>query len=123
MKKILIVDDEEKTRNSLRRFLTISNFEIIEASNGLEALDVYAANSVDLVITDIMMPEMDGLELIQKLREQHGHVKVIVTSGVFDIEGICINCLEHARRIGADIVLEKPFSSTALLVSINKLLN
>ncbi len=122
MKKILVVDDEPNTRSSLKRFLNLSNYDIMVAANGIEALQLYADNTFDLVITDILMPEMDGLEFIQELRQHYNDVKILVMSGVFEIDGIYINCLKHAKMIGADKVLEKPFSTSVLLESIDNLL-
>lgn len=122
MKKILIVDDEVSTRSALRRMLQLSDYDIVEAADGREALERFANEPIDIVLTDILMPEMDGLEFIQTLQERYEDVKIIVMSGVFEIEGIYINCLDHARRIGVDIVLEKPFSEEELHGAIHQLL-
>ena len=64
---VMVVDDNKEIRDIVRLYLTNSGFEVIEARNGVEAIELLDKNSVDLIILDIMMPEMDGIEVLKKI--------------------------------------------------------
>jgi CheY-like chemotaxis protein len=81
---ILVVDDEGDIRSLLKRFLGESGYDVLESSNGRDALDQLRKTKVDLLISDIVMPEADGLEILQSLRKDFAGLKVIVMSGAFD---------------------------------------
>ena len=78
---ILVVDDYDQIRNLLRRILQGGGYEVFEASNGRQAIDWLRKNGVDLVITDLIMPEQEGLETIQFLRNERPDLKIIAMSG------------------------------------------
>ena len=111
-RKILIVDDEPQITRVLRTTLESSGYEVAVAANGVEALERYLASTPDLVITDLSMPEMDGIELTGELR-QRGQTPVIVLS-VRDQDAMKVKALDE----GADDYVTKPFSTQELLARV-----
>jgi len=81
MKNILVVDDNQMMRKLIKNLFHGEEFEIIEATNGMEGLDFVKQNPVDLIITDIVMPKMEGIELIMNLRRDFPKIKIIAISG------------------------------------------
>jgi YesN/AraC family two-component response regulator len=81
MARILVIDDQEPIRSLLRIILEGAGHEVLEASNGRLGLELYRERSANLIITDIVMPEMDGLELLLELTRNFLNVKVIAISG------------------------------------------
>jgi CheY-like chemotaxis protein len=118
MARILLIEDEDSLRTMLRETIEHFGHTVIEARNGKEGLERFQHANADLVITDIVMPEMDGLEVLMALRNRHPPVKVIAISGAQSVE----DYLDSARLMGAAKVLLKPFGSEALMAAINKLL-
>jgi len=110
--KILVVDDERQITRVLRTSLQSSGYEVEVAQNGLEAMESMQAAPADLVITDLAMPEMDGLELTQALR-RNSDVPIIVLS-VRDQEAMKVAALDA----GADDYVMKPFSTPELLARV-----
>ncbi|MCA9904004.1 MAG: response regulator transcription factor [Anaerolineae bacterium] len=108
----LVVDDEQALRNFVRRNLEVRNFHVHTAANGLEALAHFHARAIDLVILDLMMPNMDGLETIRRIR-QTSQVPIIVLSALGEEEDKI-----RAFKLGADDYLTKPFGVGELLVRI-----
>jgi DNA-binding response OmpR family regulator len=115
MARILLVEDEEAVRSLLKEVLEYEGYEVKEASNGEEALRWYAQSSADLVLTDIVMPDMEGIEMIMKIRKTDLNVKIIVMSGN--------DYLDLARKLGADYALRKPFSNQVLLDAVKATLD
>jgi two-component system response regulator (stage 0 sporulation protein F) len=97
MATILIIDDEEPIRALLRTTLEAAGHTVVEAGNGRIGLDLYRFKPTDLIITDIAMPEMNGLDLILALTRQFLHAKVIAISGAGGEKNVLVsrNCLEH----------------------------
>ena len=120
MAKILIVDDECEIRKMLQRVLGRSGHELFEASNGEEAMEQLRQESHELVITDIVMPEKEGLETIMQIRRDFPHVKIIAMSGGGRVAAT--NYLEMAQRVGADRIFEKPFDRTDVINAVRELL-
>ncbi len=112
MKRILVVDDDRQITRMLRAALQSSGYDVATASNGLEALDRMRDHNPDLLITDLAMPEMNGLELTQKVRSS-GETPIIVLS-VRDAEPMKIRALDE----GADDYITKPFSMPELLARV-----
>ena len=81
MARILVIDDDDRIRGMVLEMLSESGHEVGEASNGQEGLDQFRQTPTDLVITDILMPEKDGLEIIQILKKENPEVKIIAVSG------------------------------------------
>ncbi|MFA6289205.1 MAG: response regulator [Opitutaceae bacterium] len=119
MARILLIDDDDAFRTMLRLTLVHFGHTVIEARNGAEGLALFPDANADLVITDIVMPETEGLEVLMELRKHRPPVKVIAISGGFRNrhEGY----LRAAKLMGASKVLVKPFSNGDLLAAVNKL--
>ncbi len=121
---ILIVDDEEALRRALSLRLEDEDFELLGAENGQKALEIISTKHVDIVVTDLLMPDMGGLELMQKLHEWQMEIPVIAMSGgdvsleFLDADSL----LQNAERYGAFEVIEKPFKAHDLIAVIHKLL-
>ncbi len=111
MATILVIDDQEPVRRLLRTVLERAGHEVTEAPNGRLGLAAYRERPADLVITDILMPEMNGLDMILELTRAFLNVKVIAISGAPDTQ----NALDAAKLLGARHTLYKPFSLDALL--------
>ena len=115
MAVILVIDDQDSIRRLLRLALEGAGHEVLEASNGRQGLVVYREHPVELVITDIAMPEMNGLELILELTRSFLNVKVIAISGNHEREKL----LDTAKLLGARQTFQKPFDLTQLLNAIH----
>ena len=112
---ILVVEDEEKMRELLRRMLERASFTVMTAPHGRDALKLFRERPVDVAVTDLMMPEMDGFELIRELTAQWPSIHIIAISGA-DLR------LDMARQLGAKAVLKKPVSGAALVGAVEQLL-
>lgn len=112
MKKILVVDDERQITRMLRASLQSSGYEVVVAGNGLEGFDRFEAEKPDLIISDLAMPEMNGLELTQAIRRV-AQTPIIVLS-VRDTDTMKVRALDE----GADDYLTKPFSMPELLARV-----
>jgi len=117
MTRILLVDDDESFRPMLHATLERCGYEVVTAMNGKEALARYGQQEVDLVITDLIMPDKEGLETIVELRRQAPGVKIIAMSGGGRNNPRAY--LHMAKQFGAVGVLPKPFSTQELLDAIN----
>ena len=120
MGRILVVDDDVEIRNILRNLLESAGFEVQIASNGRDAIDRFRANPADMIITDIVMPEMDGLTMIVGLKSEFPDVKIIVTSSGGPMKSDTL--LDIAEEIGAVQALLKPFNKDELLAVVNSTL-
>src|SRR5882672_10729812 len=114
---ILVVDDEENIRHTLRGVLADEGFEVLEAPDGRRALELLQHASPRLAIVDVWMPEMDGIELVERMRNQAPGVPIIVISGHGTIETAV-----RVIRLGAFDFLEKPFPLDALLGVVGRAL-
>lgn len=120
MTRILIVEDEVAVRAWLAQVLRNAGFEVLEARDGTEALRLHQAHPFELVITDIVMPDKEGLELIRELRQARPETKIIATSGS-EHPGTEVY-LKIAKMLGAAEVLVKPFSEQELLAAVHQVL-
>ena len=121
MARILVIDDQLHIRSILKEFLKIDKHEVDLAENGKVSLQLAEHNVYDLVITDVVMPERDGLEVIMTLKRLFPHVRIIVMSGGaarLDIN----NLLRTAKALGADRMLSKPLDFTKLQGVVQELL-
>jgi DNA-binding NtrC family response regulator len=117
MPRILVVDDELLIRDLLYDFFSSRNYEIILAESGTKALDVLGAEDVDLILTDLKMPDMDGLEMIKKAGAVKNGPPVIIMTGFPSIE----SAIEALRLKVADYII-KPFNINRLFESIESVL-
>lgn len=108
MYNILVCDDEKDIVSALRIYLMAEGYQIFEAYNGKEALEVFTGNEIHLVIMDIMMPQMDGIEAMVKLREQSNVPVILLTAKSEDTDKVL------GLTIGADDYVTKPFNPVEL---------
>ena len=120
MARILVIDDEYPVRAMLKKVLTEAGYEVIDASNGKVGIDRYRQDPTDLVITDLFMPEKEGLETIQELKREYPEVKIIAISGGGTTTKY--NFLPCARALGALRTFPKPFDVHELLKAVKGLL-
>lgn len=114
--KILIADDENRIRKLVNDFLSREGYEIIEASDGKEALDVFYEKNPDLVILDVMMPKFTGLEVCKEIRESSNVPIIILTAKDTESDEL------SGFSSGADEYISKPFSPKILVARVNALL-
>ena len=115
--RVLIIDDDNLVRATLARTLLQAGHEVIEAANGNEGLLKFDGRTIDLVITDILMPEKEGLETIRELRRSNAEVKIIAISGGDRVNNL--SYLSMAAAFGADDTLAKPYRLADLLAKID----
>jgi CheY-like chemotaxis protein len=120
MPHILLIDDDDFLRPMLCATLEQMGHTVTEAGNGKEGLAQQAHAPADLVLTDLIMPEKDGIETIMELQKKHPGVKIIAMSGGGRMSPG--NYLSIARRMGAGAVLSKPFSNDELAAAIEQVL-
>jgi DNA-binding response OmpR family regulator len=121
MKHILVVDDDEAVRNLLKVILEREGYEVSAAADGKQAVRLFRGKPSDLIITDIIMPEQEGLKTIFDLRQQHPEVRIIAISGGGQY-GLG-NYLDAAVALGADETFAKPFDRVELLKAVRTLLS
>lgn len=121
MATILLVDDDEQFRTMLSLVLRRAGYEVREACDGNVATMMYQNSPTDLVITDLIMPDKEGLETIREIRHSNPGVKIIAMSGG-GRNGFA-NYLSVARVFGAQRVLDKPFSHEEMLDAVRDTLN
>ncbi len=114
MANILIVDDERSIRSLLRAVLERDSHHIFEAPNGRLGLQLYQESPVDLIITDLTMPEMDGLDMMSELTRKFSNVKIIAMTGGLDSG----SRLAAAKLLGARFTLQKPFQLDSFLNAV-----
>lgn len=120
MPKILVIEDDDMFRNVLVQMLSKSGFDVRQAGDGNQALEVCAQFGPDLVLTDIIMPDKEGLETIQELMEIKPGIKIIAMSGGGKFGPN--SYLPLAEKLGAKATLQKPFMREELLNTINSVL-
>jgi len=131
MARILIVDDEEDVRIALKQVLERAGYEVTVAATGNEGLDVMKREGADLVITDVIMPGVDGIATAKKIREKYRDTRIIVISGggrtapePYEPDAISTRSyLASASKAGADQTLTKPFDRDELLRVVQDLLD
>ena len=117
--KILVIDDDFLIRCTLARILESSGHEVATAADGRRGMAAFRSALPDLVITDILMPEQEGIETIRQMRRERPQTKIVAISGAGRPGGFDI--LSMARRLGADDVIAKPFGAEELLGSVHRL--
>ena len=118
MAHILVIDDERSIRNTLKEILEYEKFTVDLAEHGVEGLEMYKKGSYDIVLCDIKMPEMDGLEVLEKIFQEEGDAQVIMISGHGNID----NAVDAIKK-GAYDFIEKPLDLNRLLITIRNALD
>lgn len=116
MARILIIDDEPQIRSMLRLMLERGGYEVAEAPDGVEGIRQYRENPADLIITDLIMPNKDGIGMIIALKKEFPQVKIIAMSGggVNRPEGY----LDGAKKLGAECTLTKPIDRDEMMAAV-----
>ena len=120
MPRILIIDDDASMRLALRHALERRGHQVAEAADGQSGLAAYQRTVFDLVVTDIIMPGMEGLETVLALRKFSPHLKIIAMSA--GGKGDANNYLELAEHFGATRTLRKPFEAEAFISTVDAVL-
>jgi DNA-binding response OmpR family regulator len=115
-KRILVIDDEARLVNLVRGYLEQEGYEVVTASNGRQALFVTRETPPDLIVLDLMMPEMDGWEFMGLYRQQHNTPIIMLTARVEDVDKIA------GLEMGADDYITKPFSPRELVARVRAVL-
>jgi YesN/AraC family two-component response regulator len=120
MARILIIDDEPQIRSMLKLMLERDGYEVAEAPDGIEGIRIYRQNPADLIITDLIMPNKDGIGMIIDLKKEFPNVKIIAMSGggLNKPEGY----LKGAKKLGAACTLTKPIDRDEMLRAIKNVL-
>jgi|TARA_B100000315_G_scaffold252057_1_gene288052 DNA-binding response OmpR family regulator len=120
MARILVIDDDYLVRAMLTRSLTQAGHEVLEAANGDQGLSAFHADHPDIVITDIIMPDRDGIEIIMELQREAPGVQIIAISG----GGVDArySYLAFAEKLGAKRSFKKPIQPSALLAVIEEMM-
>lgn len=119
MASILVIEDEPQMRLLVARALRSAGHDVSEAGDGAEGLRKFRATPAELVVTDLFMPEIEGIETLRELRQLAPHVRIIVMSG--GSASATHLFLGMAVKLGADGMLEKPFLPSALVEMVAKL--
>ena len=117
--KILIVDDNQDYLEVLSEYLTDQGYDVVSCYNGKDAQEKFAEFLPNIVVTDIVMPEVDGIELLLALRKINPEINVIAMSG--GNRGYAGSYLKMAEKLGANVILNKPFELSTLLEEIKKI--
>jgi len=117
MKKILVIDDEDIIRISCERTLSSHDYEVKSATSGKEGLELLEEEPFSLILLDIKMPDMDGVEVLKKIKERWPETKVIMITGYSTVESAV-----KTLKLGAFNYLEKPFTPDVLLEAVKEAL-
>lgn len=120
MARILLVDDEQDFRRIVSRMLTAGGHQVEEAVDGRQAIEAYRARPSDLVLADLYMPDVDGVEAIIRLRHEFPEVRIIAVSGGGYLGKDDV--LKIAAGVGAQATLTKPLEKKTLLAAVEKVL-
>ncbi|HAM97398.1 MAG TPA: response regulator [Marinilabiliales bacterium] len=113
MAKILVVDDERSIRNTLKEILEYEKHEVVLAATGMESLEVLTKSAFDVMLLDIKMPEMDGMEVLEKVVKEYPDIQIVMISGHGNVDAAV-----KAVKLGAFDFIEKPLDLNRLLVTI-----
>lgn len=120
MLNVMIIEDDEQLRKMLQIMIEKEGYSVEVASNGEEAIKLFKTQPSELIITDLLMPEKDGLETIMEVKRDNPHVKIIAVSGGGQVGSKTY--LKVAERLGAQHIFSKPFKRTDLLEAVASLI-
>ena len=115
--KVLVIEDDTLTRITLCKIFTKLNYRTVEACNGMMGMKMFRQEKPDIVLTDLLMPDKEGLETISEIRALNPDVRIIAMSGGGSMHNL--NFLDLARKMGADYTLPKPFQPMDILSLLN----
>jgi len=121
MAKILVIEDDLQVRTLVARMLTGAGHTVVLARDGVDGLRVFDRESADLVLTDLLMPEKEGIETIKELRKRVAKLPIIAMSG--GGKNFNMVYLQVAATLGADAVIEKPFRSADIVELVEQVLS
>lgn len=113
--KILVIDDEDIVRTSCSRTLVPEGYEVNLVKNGFDGLSLLEQRPVDLVLTDLKMPEIDGIEVLRRIKDKWPQIEVIIITGYQTVDTAV-----KSIKLGAFDYLEKPFTPDSLIASVAK---
>lgn len=116
MSKILVVDDEAKIRDIIKKFAIFEGHEVVEASGGLEALDKCKSESFDIIILDIMMPDLDGFSVCREIKKESSTPVIMLSARGEEYDRI------HGFEVGVDDYVVKPFSPKELMMRVSAII-
>lgn len=119
MARILVIDDQKSILSIVRAFLTPHGHDVVTVETGAKGIAEIDADGFELVITDLLMPDTDGIEILREVRRRRSDLPVIVMSGGGMTEAQSI--LDMTTSLGADRILHKPFDKAALLAAVQEL--
>lgn len=123
MKRILVIEDDDAHRHMLTAALKGAHYEIREAPDGEKGCELYRQNPCDLIITDIFMPEKEGLEVILDLKAEFPEVKIMaISGGGYKSNFLADEILNIAKDLGADTVMSKPIKIQALRIRVKEII-
>lgn len=114
MRKVLVVEDSSLFRKKIDQILTKAGYQVVLAKNGYEGLKIHTLSPCDLIVTDLVMPDMEGIEFILKVKKHFNNTRIIAISGANPLY------LRTAIKIGADYKLQKPFTREELLNAVDQ---
>jgi two-component system chemotaxis response regulator CheY len=117
MAQILLVDDDAMVRETIRHILVAEDHDVASAQDGREAVEQFAAGNFDLVVTDIIMPEKDGIEIIKEFRQLRPDIRILAISGGGRIGNT--DFLRIAEKLGAYAIIAKPFDPDEFVEKVN----
>ena len=121
MSTILLVEDDTDLRKMLRKVLERESFRVLEAGTGLEAMQILNLHTPNLVVTDIIMPDQDGIGTINRLKKSHPDIKIIAISGGGRM--LSEDYLGIAKMLGAHHTFNKPFDTKLFVKKVHELIN
>jgi|ETNmetMinimDraft_33_1059910.scaffolds.fasta_scaffold149349_2 DNA-binding response OmpR family regulator len=119
MTKILIIEDDQEIRDLIQRLLDREGYDTITARDGIEGMEVFRSSAPDIVITDLLMPRMEGIDTIKEIRTINATINILAISG--GGPAAPATQLEKARGVGATETLAKPFNPDELLNAVSRL--
>ena len=116
MEKILVVDDEENIRNIIKKYAVFEGYDVYEAEDGIEAVNLCRQNNYDIIIMDIMMPELDGFSACREIKKEKDILVIMLSARGEEFDRI------HGFETGADDYVVKPFSPKELMMRVSAVL-
>ncbi len=121
MIRLLVVEDNDDFRFIVCEMLADLDYQVFTATNGAQALAVLESQTVDIVLTDMIMPDKEGLETVQEIRRKYPMIKIAAMSGGGRVNAN--NYLDLAKRLGASVTFEKPFRAQELLLGLERIVS